>query len=174
MLGETSLVRIPDEHLSQSPWPECNSAAVIVKHLSGNMISRWTDFLTTDGEKPDRNRDAEFNNDLNSRADIVAAWHRGWEVFLQTLDSLGPEDLTRIIYIRNQGHTVAEAINRQLEHYPYHIGQLVMLAKLYAPEWLSLSIPKKGSVAFNAFKLAQPKQKGHFTDEFLNTRPKSD
>ncbi|WP_343636370.1 DUF1572 domain-containing protein [Fluviicola sp.] len=168
MLGEKTVAQIPDEKLFWQYNEDSNSIAIIVKHLWGNMMSRWTDFLTTDGEKDWRNRDAEFENDFQNKEELVEKWNEGWNVFLNTLKSLKEEDLEKIIYIRNQGHTVLEAINRQLAHYPYHIGQLVYIGKLCAENWESLSIPKGKSTDFNAEKFSKPKERGHFTDEFLN------
>jgi len=144
-----------------------------VKHLWGNMMSRWTDFLTTDGEKEWRNRDAEFENDITSQDEIMDKWNEGWGVFLNTLRSLNENDLEKIIYIRNQGHTVLEAINRQLAHYPYHIGQIVFIGKMCAEQWNSLSIPKGNSKQYNADKFSKPKEKTHFTDEFLSASTES-
>lgn len=146
---------------------DSNSIATLVKHLWGNMLSRWTDFLTTDGEKEFRNRDAEFENDIKSREAMLAIWEEGWACLFNALNALTANDLEKIVYIRNQGHTVTEAINRQLAHYPYHIGQIVFLGKMLAKNgWTSLSIPKGNSQAFNEQKFSQPKLRGHFTDEF--------
>lgn len=167
MLGEKTLDQLPDAALHWRYNDESNSIATIVKHLSGNMLSRWTDFLTTDGEKDWRNRDAEFEDDATDRADILKQWNDGWNVFLNTLDALREDDLDTTIYIRNQGHSVVEAINRQLAHYPYHIGQMVFIGKMCAEHWNSLSIPKGGSGQFNADKFSQERHKAHFTDEFL-------
>jgi hypothetical protein len=168
MLGEKTFAQISDEKLFWQYNEDCNSIATIVKHLSGNMLSRWTDFLTTDGEKASRNREAEFENDLTTKEEMIEKWNAGWKVFLDTLRSLKDSDLDKIIYIRNQGHTVLEAINRQLAHYPYHIGQIVFLGKMSAEHWTSLSIPRGKSNSFNEEKFSKPKEKVHFTDEFLN------
>lgn len=168
LLGEKTFAQLTDEQLFRQDKEENNSIAILVKHLWGNMMSRWTDFLTTDGEKDWRNRDAEFENDLLSREALLEKWNAGWKVFLDTLYSLTEEDLEKIIYIRNQGHTVMEAINRQLAHYPYHIGQIVLIGKWYAEEWNSLSIPRGKSTDYNAEKFSKPKERVHFTDEFLN------
>ncbi len=166
LLGEQALAQVPDAALSWQPDPASNSLATIVKHLAGNMRSRWTDIFTTDGEKPDRARETEFDNDLPTRVAVLAAWETGWQCLFTTLDALTEADLGRIIYIRHQGHTVLEALNRQLAHYPYHVGQLVFLGKLIQGEaWLSLSIPRGGSAAFNAEKFAQAPHRAHFTDE---------
>lgn len=167
LLGDKTIAQIPDEKLSWQYHEDSNSIAIIVKHLWGNMMSRWTDFLTTDGEKDWRERDAEFENDLKGREEILKRWDEGWKVFLDTLKSLKEEDLDKIIHIRNQGHTVLEAINRQLAHYPYHIGQIVFIGKLCAEQWASLSIPKGQSNRYNAEKFSNPKGQRHFTDELL-------
>lgn len=168
LLGEKTFAQLSDAQLFEQYNAESNSIATIVKHLWGNMLSRWTDFLTSDGEKEWRNRDAEFDNDISSRAELMAKWNEGWDCFLGTLNALTEADMTKEIYIRNQGHTVVEAINRQLAHYPYHIGQIVFIGKMWCNEqWTSLSIPKGNSKAFNADKFSQPKHKQHFTDEVL-------
>jgi len=170
MLGDKTFTQIPDEKLFWQYNEDSNSIATIVKHLWGNMMSRWTDFLNTDGEKEWRNRDAEFENDIATKQEMVEKWNEGWRVFLETLKSLKEEDLEKIIYIRNQGHTVLEAINRQLAHYPYHIGQIVFIGKMCAEKWNSLSIPKGNSTQYNSDKFSKPKERGHFTDEFLNNK----
>jgi len=150
---------------------DCNSIAIIIQHLSGNMISRWTDFLTTDGEKEWRNRDEEFDSHLsanNNKQELMELWNKGWDCFFDTLNSLQPEQLETIIYIRNEGHTVIEAINRQLAHYPYHIGQIVFYAKmLKLTEWNSLSIPKNKSTSYNADKFEKEKSIKNFTEDEL-------
>ena len=174
LLGEKTFNQMPDEKLFWQMNEDSNSVATIVKHLSGNMLSRWTDFLTSDGEKEWRNRDAEFENDMDTRQKMMTVWLAGWEVFLQTLNSLTEADLDKMIYIRNQGHTVMEAINRQLAHYPYHIGQIVYIGKLCATEWQSLSIPRGNSQQFNAEKFSKPKEKAHFTDEVLQPKKHKD
>ena len=128
---------------------ESNSIAVIIKHMSGNMISRWTDFLTTDGEKPTRNRDGEFVEGKESREELMAIWEKGWAVFFDTLNSLNGNDLLRIVTIRREGLTVMQALNRQTAHYSYHVGQIVFLAKhIKNNDWKSLSIPKNKSTDF--------------------------
>ena len=166
MLGEKAIEQLEAEQLFVAVNEDTNSIAVIIKHLSGNMISRWTDFLTTDGEKETRNRDGEFENDATTKEQVMNDWNTGWKCFLDTLDSLQPEQLSDIIYIRNEGHTVIEAINRQLAHYPYHLGQIVFYAKqLKNSEWNSLSIPKNKSTSYNADKFAQEKSIKNFTEE---------
>ena len=134
-----------DEMLWQSD-ADSNSVSILVKHIVGNMLSRWTNFLTEDGEKAWRNRDDEFISDFASKEEIIAAWESGWFCLFKAIKPLKPEDLESIIYIRNGGHTVTEAINRQLAHYTYHIGQIVFLGKLLkGGDWKSLSIPKGDS-----------------------------
>ena len=168
MLCEKAMDQLEPKQLFVQINDDTNSIATIIKHISGNMLSRWTDFLTSDGEKEWRNRDAEFENDLQSKEEVLEVWNRGWRVFLNTLDSLKPEQLSDIIYIRNEGHTVIEAINRQLAHYPYHVGQIVFYAKqLKNGSWDSLSIPKNKSGNYNAEKFAKEKEIKNFTDDEL-------
>lgn len=167
MLGDKTFSNIPDEMLFWQYNNESNSIAVIVKHLWGNMLSRWTDFLTTDGEKSWRKRDEEFENDIASKQEMLDKWNEGWECVFAALRSLGEEDLGRTVYIRNQGHTVTEAIFRQLAHYAYHVGQIVYIGKMASEKWVSLSIPKGKSDDFNAGKFNVSKHNEHFTDEFL-------
>jgi hypothetical protein len=167
-LGEKAMAQLEPEQLFIAVNEDTNSIASIIKHISGNMLSRWTDFLTSDGEKEWRNRDAEFENDLLSKDEVVLAWNKGWDCFLNTLNSLKSEQLSDIIYIRNEGHTVIEAINRQLAHYPYHVGQIVFYAKqLKKSDWDSLSIPKNKSGNYNAEKFAKEKEIKNFTDDEL-------
>ncbi len=170
MLGDKTFEQIPAEKLFWQYNENSNSIATIVKHLWGNMLSRWTDFLLSDGEKEWRNRDAEFENDFTTKQELIEKWTEGWNVFLNTLKSLNEQDLEKTIYIRNQGHTVLEAINRQLAHYPYHIGQIVFIGKMSVENWNSLSIPKGNSNQYNAEKFSKPKEKGHFTDEYLSDK----
>jgi hypothetical protein len=166
LLGEKAMDQLQPEQLFVALNEDTNSIAVIVKHISGNMLSRWTDFLTTDGEKEWRNRDGEFKNDLLTKEAVLETWNKGWDCFLEALNSLKPEQLSDIIYIRNEGHTIIEAINRQLAHYPYHIGQIIFYAKLLKNgDWESLSIPRNKSKNYNAVKFAQEKSIKHFTDE---------
>jgi len=167
-LGEKTFAQVDDEQLFQRFDEEANSIAILVGHLVGNMLSRWTDFLESDGEKPWRNRDQEFEPVYRSRAEMLQSWEAGWNRMLETLRSLRPEDLERIVPIRNQGHSVLEAILRQLAHYPYHVGQIVLLGRMFAgPAWVSLSIPKGGSSTFNADKFSKPLRREHFTDSLI-------
>jgi Protein of unknown function (DUF1572) len=144
-LGDKTFLQIKDEDFFWSPDEESNSIAIIIRHLSGNMISRWTDFLATDGEKESRKRDEEFEPLFyTDKDDILSRWERGWKRTFETLESLNENDLLKKVKIRNQPHTVVEAINRQLTHYGYHIGQIVYIGKhLEGANWTSLSIPKK-------------------------------
>jgi hypothetical protein len=168
MLAEKTFDQLTDEQLFWQYNGESNSIATIVKHMWGNMLSRWTDFLTTDGEKEWRNREAEFDNDIKSRDEMLAKWKEGWDCLFAAIDPLTEDDLSKEIYIRNQGHSVMEAINRQLAHYPYHVGQIVFIGKMLLDDkWVSLSIPRGKSKEVNDAKFSQPKQKQHFTDEFL-------
>jgi hypothetical protein len=146
-LAEKSFAQLSsDADFHYAPDAESNSIAVIIKHMSGNMISRWTDFLTTDGEKPTRNRDAEFVEEKESKEQLIAAWDKGYEVFFNTLNSLTTADLMKTVTIRGEGLTVMQALTRQTAHYSYHVGQIVFLAKhIKNSNWNSLSIPKNKS-----------------------------
>ena len=150
-LGDKAFSQIKDEDFFWSPDEESNSIAIIVRHLSGNMLSRWTEFLTTDGEKPNRNRDEEFEKIFyTDKDDIISRWESGWSCLFKALESLKGDDLMNIVTIRNEPHTVIQAINRQLVHYSYHTGQIVYIAKhLESSNWKSLSIPKGESEEFN-------------------------
>jgi hypothetical protein len=141
-LGERAMAQCPDEGLFTMLDAESNSIAIVVKHMAGNMGSRWTDFLTSDGEKPDRNRDTEF--------EAPPMWERGWKLLFGALEPLNDADLTRTITIRTEPHSVTQAINRQVAHYSYHVGQIVYLARHFAGDkWQTLTIPKKKSAEFN-------------------------
>jgi hypothetical protein len=171
LLGEKTFSQVADDKLFWQYNEDSNSIGTIVKHLWGNMLSRWTDFLSSDGEKEWRNRDLEFENDISTREELLKKWNEGWNCLFKAVNSLTNDDLEKTVYIRNQGHTVTEAINRQLAHYPYHIGQIVFIGKMTADKgWKSLSIPKGNSKNYNADKFAKPKQKGHFSDEFLEDK----
>jgi len=164
-LGEQAMGQVNEADLFWQPDEESNSIAVIVRHLSGNMLSRFTDFLTSDGEKPWRNRDAEFENGFQSRAQVMDSWEKGWQCLLKALEDLQQEDLEKIVYIRNEGHSVTEALNRQLAHYPYHVGQLVFIAKMRkGKHWQTLSIARNRSSEYNEQKFSVEKGKRHFTD----------
>jgi hypothetical protein len=165
-LGEGTINQLSEEQLYWSDCRESNSIAIIVKHLSGNMLSRWTDFLNSDGEKPWRNREDEFDLTDTNKTEIMLRWQRGWDCLLGTLNGLQSQDMDRIVYIRNMGHSVVEAINRQLCHYAYHIGQIVYIGKILKKEkWQSLSIPRGQSESYNAQNFAQAKRRKHFTDD---------
>ena len=147
-LGEEAMNQLEPDQLFVSANEDSNSIAVIATHLAGNMRSRWTDFLNSDGEKPWRNRDAEFERQFPGREELLQRWNEGWDCFLGVLDRMEPADLERICYIRNEGHTVMEAINREFAHYAYHVGQIVFAAKqLKSGAWKSLSIPKNRFLA---------------------------
>lgn len=168
-LGEKAISQLEDEQLFISMNEDTNSIAQIVKHLSGNMLSRWTDFLTSDGEKDWRNRDDEFIDTYKSKAELLENWNKGWDCLFNAINPLKPEQLSDIIYIRNEGHSAVEAINRQLAHYPYHIGQMVFYAKLLKKtEWESLSIPKNKSGDYNSEKFSREKSIRNFTEDELN------
>ncbi|AMR40150.1 DUF1572 family protein [Elizabethkingia anophelis] len=172
-LAEKTFAQLTEEQLFWQYNEESNSIAIIAKHLAGNMLSRWTDIFNTDGEKEWRNRDAEFENDFQSKVELIEFWNKGWNIFQTTLESLKDEDLEKVIYIRNQGHTVLEAINRQLAHYPYHVGQIVFIGKMICNQnWESLSIPRNTSADYNQKMFNKPKHRAHFTDETLNTNKK--
>ena len=167
-LAEKTFEQLTPDQLFVALNDDTNSIAVIVQHISGNMLSRWTDFLTSDGEKEWRNRDAEFETILTTKEALLVAWNKGWDCFLPVLQELQPQQLTQIIYIRNEGHTVVEAINRQLAHYSYHIGQIVFYGKLLkTTEWNSLSIPKNKSTDYNSGKFSKEKTIKNFTEEEL-------
>lgn len=149
--AERAMEQLRDEQLFATLDTESNSIAILVKHLAGNMRSRWTDFLTSDGEKPDRFRDQEFVLDANtSRAELMTRWEQGWKLVFNAIELLQPEDAMRTIIIRQEPHTVVQAINRQLTHYATHVGQIVFLAKhLKSAEWKTLSVPRGQSEQFN-------------------------
>lgn len=143
--ADKAMAQVGDAQFFSVLDPDANSIALIVKHVAGNMRSRWTDFLTSDGEKPDRHRDTEFEHEAgDTRAAVMARWDTGWELLLTTLSALKPSDLGKTVTIRGEPHTVVQAINRQVSHYSAHVGQIVLLAKHYAgPRWQTLSIPKR-------------------------------
>ncbi|WGH76665.1 DUF1572 family protein [Tenacibaculum tangerinum] len=165
-LGDNTFKQLNEEQFFWQAGEESNSIAIITKHIAGNMLSRWTNFLSEDGEKDWRNRDDEFVNSFTTKEEVVAYWEQGWSRLFATIDTLTEADLEKIVYIRNHGHTVTEAINRQLCHYAYHIGQLVFLGKMLQNEkWTSLSIPKNASNQYNAEKFSKEKKRNHFTDD---------
>jgi hypothetical protein len=149
-LAERAMEQVTDEGLFATLDEEGNSIAIIVKHMAGNMCSRWTDFLKTDGEKPNRNRDSEFEDPPPTRKAVMDAWEGGWTRLFETLQTLSDTDLSRTVTIRGEAHSVMQAINRQVAHYPHHVGQIVMLAKHFAHHrWQSLSVPRHRSAEFN-------------------------
>ena len=143
--ADKAIAQVDDTQFFALLDPDANSIALVVKHVAGNMRSRWTDFLTSDGEKPDRHRDTEFEREAgDTRAAIMARWDAGWDLLLNTLSSPKPSELGKTVTIRDEPHTVVQAINRQVSHYSAHVGQIVLLAKHYAgPRWQTLSIPKR-------------------------------
>lgn len=170
-LGERSIQQLKDEQLFWQYNEASNSIAIIVKHLWGNMLSRWTDFLSSDGEKEWRQRDAEFEADIKDRTELLEKWNAGWQCLFTALDSVNEDNFEQTIYIRNMGHTIVEAINRQMAHYAYHIGQIVYIARMAQDQdWQSLSIPKGDSKRYNAEKFAKPKHREHFTDEWTKNK----
>ncbi|HEX5966269.1 MAG TPA: DUF1572 family protein [Pyrinomonadaceae bacterium] len=158
-LADKAIAQVKDDEFFVTLDDEANSVAVIMKHMAGNMFSRWTDFLTTDGEKPDRNRDMEFVIEASTRKeDVLDYWERGWACVFAALEPLKPEDFEQTITIRGEPHTIVMAINRQLMHYSYHIGQIVFLAKHFrSTQWNSLSIPRNKSAEFNLKMQSQGK-----------------
>lgn len=165
-LGDKTFAQVTDEQLLYQCNGESNSIAIIVKHIAGNMLSRWTSFLTTDGEKEWRDRDDEFIGSIKTRVELLTTWEKGWECLFSAIDPLTEDDLDKEVFIRNMGHTVIEAIHRQLAHYSYHIGQIVFIGKLVTNDhWESLSIPKGNSKTYNTVKFNKPKRTKHFTDD---------
>lgn len=154
-LADRAMDQVQDADLFASIDKESNSIAIIVKHMAGNMRSRWTDFLTTDGEKADRNRDAEFEDPPNTRAALKKVWEEGWSFLFGALEPLAESDLNRPVTIRGEKHSVMQAINRQIAHYSYHCGQIVFLAKHFgADKWTALTVPRGKSAEFNEKALA--------------------
>lgn len=166
-LGDKTIAQIPEESmLFYKPNDESNSIAILVHHLWGNMLSRWTDFLTSDGEKPWRNRDMEFEDVIQSKDELLEKWEAGWKCLFDAIDSVHVDNFDTQILIRNQAHTITDAINRQLCHYAYHVGQIVYIGKIVLNQnWQSLSIPRGGSKSFNQEKFARGIHLGHFTDD---------
>ena len=166
-LAEKALDQVSDQELFVTIDAESNSIAVIMKHIAGNMLSRWTEFLTTDGEKPGRNRDMEFVvGPETTKTDLVTYWEKGWDSVFAALEPLEPQDFEKKVMIRGEEHTIVQAINRQLTHYAYHIGQIVFLAKHFrSAEWKSLSIPKNRSLEFNEFLDQKGDKREHRMDQ---------
>jgi hypothetical protein len=167
-LGYKTFEQLEEKQLFWQFNSESNSIAVIVKHLHGNMLSRWTDFLSSDGEKDWRNRDAEFESTFTSKDEMLRKWEEGWDCLFKALDTVSESKINQKVYIRNVRHTIEEAFQRQLTHCAYHIGQIVYVARmLKAEKWESLSIPKGNSKKYNQEKFSKAKSEEHFTDEFL-------
>ncbi len=165
-LGEGTFSQLSDEQLFWQYNPECNSISIIVNHLWGNMMSRWTDFLSSDGEKEWRNRDLEFESVIHDRTEMMQKWKEGWEALFFALDSIREDNFTNVVYIRNQAHSIPDALSRQMMHYASHIGQIIYIGKMCkGMEWQTLSIARGQSKEFNQHKFSKGKHKGHFTDE---------
>ena len=162
-LVEGALAQLKDEDFFVTLDPESNSIAILIKHISGNMRSRFTDFLTSDGEKRDRHRDGEFElSDKTTRAELMGWWENGWNVVFGALDSLTPDDVMHTIYIRQEPHTVVQALNRAMAHYATHLGQIVFLAKHFrSNEWKTLTVPRGKSEEFNRMSLEERRRTGH-------------
>lgn len=174
VLGDDTFNQLNDDQLSITMNENSNSIAMIVKHLHGNLLSRWTDFLFSDGEKEWRNRDEEFENDLNARELLLSKWEEGWNCLFNAIDSLKVSDLDKTVFIRNQGHSVFEAFLRSLNHIAYHVGQIVFIGKILQNDnWKTLSIPKGKSKEYNQTKFHQPKHFEHFSDESILKSKKS-
>ena len=166
-LGDKTFKQLNDEDIHYRPNDYANNVSIVVKHIVGNMLSRWTNFLTEDGEKEWRHRDREFEDTYISKEEMIAAWEKGWKCLFDAITPLKPEGLEHIIHIRNQSQSVGDAINRQLAHYPYHVGQIVYIGTLIKDNaWQSLSIAKNQSNTFNDKKFGEVKHQGHFTDDF--------
>ena len=176
-LAERALEQVTDEEFFHVIDPESNSLAIIVKHIAGNLLSRWSDFLESDGEKPTRNRDSEFVQVDDTRESLMQMWENGWSTLFAAVEPLEEPQLSLTVTIRGEPHTVVEAINRQLTHYAYHVGQIVFLAKhLRSSQWATLSVPRNRSAEFNRFvndKLASgdiPADRLQASDEFINSK----
>jgi len=149
--ADRAIEQVSDDQLCATLDPESNSIAIIMKHIAGNMRSRWTDFLNSDGEKPNRNRDTEFETPPATRVELLAMWEEGWRLVFGALEPLGDADLARTVMIRTEPHSVMQAINRQMAHYSQHIGQIILLAKHFAgADWKTLTVPRKKSAEFTA------------------------
>lgn len=168
-LADKTILILSEEELNWKASEESNSVAMLMRHITGNLLSRFTNFFAEDGEKSWRNRDSEFADGFYNRHELIANWDKAWNVLLDTLASINAENITGKIKIRNQEHSVVEALHRQLSHYPYHIGQIVFIGKMIKDkDWESLSIPKNQSNDYNKEKFAKPNSEQHFTDNYLN------
>ncbi len=174
-LGDKSFAQLSPEQFFVKANEQSNSISIIVNHMHGNMLSRWTDFLTSDGEKDFRKRDQEFEPFIKDAPEMFAKWKAGWKALFNPLDQVDEKNIDTLVYIRNQGHSIVEAVQRQLCHYAYHVGQIVFYSKILKEDnkFESLSIPKGGSKAYNINKFSAPKLKAHFTDEFLKSEKKN-
>lgn len=170
-LGDKTFEQLSDAQLFFQPNPTCNSISILVNHLHGNMMSRWTNFLTEDGEKSWRNRDHEFEDEIKDRASLLRAWEEGWSCLFEAMNQINTSNFDQIIYIRNQGHSITEAVLRQQSHYAYHVGQIVYIGKLLQDEsWQSLSIPKGQSDTYNKAKFDRERSRTHFTNEYIDEK----
>jgi hypothetical protein len=171
LLGNKTIDQLSEKELLWQYNSESNSIAIMVNHLWGNMMSRWSGFLDYDGQKDWRSRDLEFEIIIKSKKELIEKWEKGWQRLFDALNSINKENFETIIYIRNQGHTITEAINRQLSHYSYHVGQIVFVGRMIkGSDWKSLSIPEGKSSDYNNEKFSKEKSKIHFTDEALRKR----
>lgn len=165
-VGEKTFDQLNEKDLFWQYNEESNSVAIIVNHLWGNMKSRWTDFLTSDGEKEWRNRDLEFESVIKTKEDLLTKWNEGWECLFDALNSISQKNFDTKVYIRNQEHSIIEAVNRQFAHYSYHIGQIAYIGRMIkGNEWKSLTIPKGKSADFNKEKFSKGNHSGHFSDD---------
>lgn len=165
-LGDDTFIQLTNDDINWKFNDDSNSISIIVKHIVGNQLSRWTNFKTEDGEKEWRHRDTEFEGDYVSKEAMIIAWEKGWKCLFDAINSINEKELLELAYIRNEGHTYIEAINRQLSHYPYHIGQIVYVAKMIkSNDWNTLSIAKNKSVLFNDSKFSTEKSTKHFTED---------
>jgi hypothetical protein len=155
-LGDQSLAQLSEDQIFWQYNTESNSIAIIIKHVAGNMLSRWTNFLTEDGEKPWRNRDIEFENDFKTKEEVLEYWEKGWICLFGALGQINDENISATIFIRGEAHSVLDAVFRQLAHYPYHIGQIVYIAKMLKNnDWVTLSIARNKSTEFNQKMLSK-------------------
>ena len=170
-LGEKAMEQLSEGGINKRLSLEGNSISMIVNHLQSNMRSRWTDFLTTDGEKPWRNRDAEFDYVEWSKEELNGQWQLGWKCLFDAIAQINASNFDQLIYIRSKGHTITEALLRQLSHYAYHVGQIVFIAKqLRQEKWSSLSIPKGQSEAYNRASQAKGRRREHFTEDWIEDK----
>ncbi|MFT5884203.1 MAG: hypothetical protein ACI9IP_000658 [Arcticibacterium sp.] len=170
-LGDKTFEQLEEKDLFWQFNSESNSVAVIVKHLHGNMLSRWTDFLNSDGEKEWRDREYEFESTFTSKAEMLRKWEEGWGCLFEALGTVNESNQDQLVYIRNLGHSIEEACQRQLAHYASHVGQIIYVGRmLKAADWKNLSIPKGSSEQYNLEKFSKAKSKQHFTDEFLEKK----